>query len=194
MNNINILNSGEIVKSKKANAVIGVMFFILATALGAYVRIPIPGSPVPITLQTFFVLLSGAVLGKRLGLCSQLGYIFLGAAGLPLFSAASLGLPYLSGPTGGYLIGFVATSYFVGCMTELKNYNIARIIPIFAFGNLVIIYAFGISWLICLYKISALQAISIGALPFIPGDIVKIFAAAFIYKSISNRTKGIFTN
>lgn len=191
--NLNVLADDiDIIRSKRISSAIGVIFFILATALGAYVRIPVPGSPVPITLQTFFVVLSGAVLGKRLGLYSQLGYIFLGVSGVPLFSAGSSGLTYLLGPTGGYLIGFAAASYFVGRMLEVGKINLWSAIAAFSTGIIVIIYTFGVSWLILNYKMSAPQAISAGALPFIPGDMVKILFAAMIYKSISGRSRDIF--
>ena len=104
----------DIVNNRKLTAVIGVVFFILATALGAYIRIPVHGSPVPITLQTFFVLLAGAVLGKKLGFYSQAGYLLAGISGLPMFQGTSLGISYLLGPTGGYLIGFMACAFITG--------------------------------------------------------------------------------
>jgi biotin transport system substrate-specific component len=112
MSHANVLPyNKEFISSKKAVAAIGVTFFVLATALSAYVRIPVPGSPVPITLQTFFVLLAGAVLGRKLGAASQIGYVILGAVGLPIFQGAGYGIAYLFGPTGGYLMGFAAAAY-----------------------------------------------------------------------------------
>ena len=91
MNSVMALRT-NVISNKAINAVIGVAFFIIATTLGAYIRIPVPGTPIPITLQTFFVVLSGAVLGSRLGLFSQAGYIFLGAIGLPVFQGYLLGI------------------------------------------------------------------------------------------------------
>ncbi len=173
----------DIITSRRARAAIGVAFFILATMLGSYVRIPIAGSPVPITLQTFFVLLAGAVLGKRLGAVSQLGYIMLGAAGVPL----------LLGPTGGYIAGFVAAAYVVGYCTRSPNPTMARLIASFTLGS-VIIYIFGALWLVYSYTMSASNAISAGILPFIPGDIAKILLAAVIYSGISKRAGQIFSS
>ena len=181
----------EVVNGKALVAVIGVLFFILATALGAYVRIPIAGSPVPITLQTFFVILSGAVLGKRLGLYSQLGYILLGSMGLPIFQGAAFGVSSLLGPTGGYLAGFAVAAYLVGRLTNGVS-DTRRALLSFAIGSLVI-YAFGVSWLVYIYRVNLMHAISIGMLPFIPGDIVKISFAAIIYSRISQRSKSVFS-
>lgn len=193
MNNTHTLAySRDMVSGKKLTAAIGVLFFILATALGAYVRIPVHGSPIPITLQTFFVLLAGAVLGKKLGLCSQAGYLLLGAAGLPLFQGASFGASYLLGPTGGYIIGFMACAFITGSMINSAKSNIISIIAVFALGSLVI-YASGIFWLVCMYKMNLTNAIVAGALPFVPGDLAKIALAAMLYSKISKRSRQIFS-
>jgi len=192
MNRANALTyNREMINNRAVNAAIGVLFFILATTLGAYVRIPLKGNPVPITLQTFFVILSGAVLGRRLGGLSQLGYVVLGAVNFPIFQSFAFGLPYLLGPTGGYLIGFVFAAYFIGWMLE-SNSSARRITASFIMGSL-IIYAFGILWLLCLYKMSIMRSVSMGILPFIPGDIVKVIFASIIYSKISKRTKNIFS-
>jgi len=173
----------DIITGKRLNAAIGVAFFILATMLGSYVRIPVAGSPVPITLQTFFVLLAGAVLGTRLGAASQIGYIMLGAAGMP----------FLLGPTGGYIAGFVAAAYVVGYCTRSPNPTMARLVASFTLGN-AIIYVFGALWLVYAYKMSASNAVSAGILPFIPGDAAKILCATAIYSGISKRAGQIFSH
>lgn len=90
--------------------------FALLTALGAMVQIPI--GPVPITLQVLFVLLSGLVLGSRLGALSQMEYLAIGFAGAPVFAQGKSGLIALLGPTGGYLIGFVLGAYLAGLLAE----------------------------------------------------------------------------
>ncbi len=182
----------DIIGNKTVVAAIGIAFFVLATALGAYVRIPVHGSPVPITLQTFFVLLSGAVLGKRLGSFSQAAYFILGISGLPIFQGAGFGAAYLAGPTTGYLIGFIAASYSIGRIIDIRPFDAKWVAASFAIGSL-IIYAFGAAWLVYLYKISFSKAISIGILPFIPGDIIKILLATVIYSRISQRSKNIFS-
>jgi biotin transport system substrate-specific component len=90
--------------------------FACLTALGAAVQIPI--GPVPITLQVLFVLLSGLVLGSRLGALSQMQYLAIGFAGAPVFAGGKSGLVALLGPTGGYLVGFVAAAYVAGLIAE----------------------------------------------------------------------------
>lgn len=90
--------------------------FACLTALGAVVQIPI--GPVPITLQVLFVLLSGLVLGSRLGALSQMQYLAMGLAGAPVFAGGKSGLIALLGPTGGYLVGFVVAAYVAGLVAE----------------------------------------------------------------------------
>ncbi len=174
----------ELITDRATITVIGVLFFILATTLGAYVRIPLKGNPVPITLQTFFVVLSGAVLGKRLGSYSQIGYIMLGALGLPVFQGYSFGMSYILGPTGGYLIGFVLAAWLIG-RTKCSILSFIAVDLIIHFS--------GAFWLIYLYKINIATGMSIGILPFIPGEIVKMSLAAIIYSRISQRFKSIFS-
>jgi biotin transport system substrate-specific component len=180
------------ISNKTVVAVIGVTFFIIATTLGAYIRIPVPGTPVPITLQTFFVVLSGAVLGSRLGLFSQAGYIFLGAVGLPVFQGYAFGMAHILGPTGGYLIGFMAASFLVGKILEGESRNLFKITVSFAIGN-VVLYTLGILWLMLIYRISLVNAILVGLLPFFTIELAKIFLAAVIYSKISHRSKEIFS-
>jgi len=182
----------KVVNNKILDTIIGVLFFILATALGAYIRIPVQGTPVPITLQTFFVVLSGAVLGKRLGLFSQAGYIFLGAMGLPVFQGYTFGAAHIFSPTGGYLIGFMLASFFVGKILEGEETNFIKIVSAFAVGN-VVLYALGVFWLALLYKTSLINAVIIGVLPFFTIELAKIFLAAAIYRKISRRSKTVFS-
>ena len=93
--------------------------FGAATAVGAFISIPIP--PVPITLQTLFTYLAGALLGGRLGALSQFVYLLLGVMGLPVFALGKAGFGVLFGPTGGYIIGFIGSAYVIGTMIETKN-------------------------------------------------------------------------
>jgi biotin transport system substrate-specific component len=191
MNTAAILNR-EVISDKRITAAMGVAFFALATALGAYVRIPVPGSPVPITLQTFFVLLAGAVLGPRLGPLSQIGYLAIGAAGIPVFQGPASGFGVFAGATGGYLIGFIFASSAVGCITRRGTVTMPRIIAAFAAGSAIIL-AFGASWLAILYRVEPVSAVAAGVLPFIPGDIVKVLASGAIYRGISGRSNSIFS-
>ena len=191
MNSVMALRT-NVISNKAINAVIGVAFFIIATTLGAYIRIPVPGTPIPITLQTFFVVLSGAVLGSRLGLFSQAGYIFLGAIGLPVFQGYAFGYSHILGPTGGYLIGFMAASFLMGKILEKESRNLFNITASFAIGNIVL-YSLGILWLMLIYRISFVNAVIIGVLPFYTVELAKIFLAAVVYSKISHRSKAIFS-
>ena len=181
----------EITGTAAVNAVIGVSLFVLAMALGAYVRIPVPGSPIPITLQTFFVLLSGAFLGWRLGAASQLGYIALGAMGLPIFQGYAFGLTHIFGPTGGYLAGFVIAAALIGSITKREALTFGQAVAAFAIGD-VIIHISGALWLSYAYRFGAVNAVTVGILPFIPGEIVKIAFAVSIYRIFRPRAREIF--
>lgn len=165
----------DIITDKRTVSLVGVAFFMFAALLGAYVRIPVPGTPIPITMQTFFVLLSGAVLGRRLGSLSMIGHF------------AVAGWMAVCGPTAGYFLGFIAGSYIIGTMLE-RNFSV---LVSFIIGNLVV-YLFGALWLVCAWRMDPVTAVSIGVLPFIPGDAMKLIAAAVIYSKISKRSRAIF--
>ncbi|MBI5573147.1 MAG: biotin transporter BioY [Elusimicrobia bacterium] len=161
-----------IIRDEKIEKVILVSFFVLATAFGAYARIPLPFTPVPITLQTFFVLLSGAYLGKKLGGLSQFLYFLLGGLGLPLFT--SIGA--LWGPTGGYIIGFIFASWLVGFLIE-KNWKVFYALML---GDFLLLFcgAINLSFFVGGFK----NAIILGVFPFIVGDLLKIFAVNSILR------------
>jgi len=156
--------------------------FGAATAAGAYIIIPLP--PVPITLQTLFAGLAGALLGARLGALSQVIYLLIGIIGLPVFAGGKAGLGVLFGPTGGYLIGFVAGAWVIGALVNLKkNPGFGWTVSALIAGTAVI-YFFGIAQLSLVAKISVNKAISVGVLPFLIGDVVKILAAAYVVKRV----------
>jgi biotin transport system substrate-specific component len=180
----------EIIRSKAVTGAIGVTAFIVFTSLGAFVRIPLPFSPVPLTLQTFFVLLGAAVLGKQLGVMAQLFYVILGTAGLPIFSNAGAGLLYLCGPTAGYLLGFIAASLFISHTLDRAR-NKFSVFFIFAAGDFLLL-GLGALWLKILLGCSFNQAVAMGIIPFLPGDIIKAAVAAAIYQKIKTRCREIF--
>lgn len=156
-------------------------------ALLARLSIPVPFSPVPITGQTLGVLLLGGLLGSRLATLTVLTYIFEGAIGLPVFAGGSLGLLYLLGPTGGYLIGFVPAAYFVGYFSE-KGWNtkISSSILAMTLGT-AIIFVFGVSWISITAGIT--KAITIGLVPYLPGAVVKILLAVILLYSLNKTAK-----
>ena len=181
----------EIIVNKTACRIIGVSAFILFTAFGAYVRIPLPFSPVPITLQTFFVLLSGAFLGGNLGALSQLSYIGLGLTGLPIFTAAGSGPAYIFGPTAGYLFGFCMASFIVGRFIKYSRNNFFLTLAIFCIADLILLSC-GVIWLKFIFGYPLKKLLLIGLLPFIPGDLLKAWAAASLYLRLKERAKAIF--
>ena len=180
----------EVITNKSISRSIGVGFFVIATALGAFVRIPLPFTPVPVTLQTFFVMLSGAALGRKFGSTSQLIYLTLGCAGLPIFTGGGSGLAYLFGPTGGYLVGFVLSAYIIGTLIT-KRRGLLWILFSFLAGE-VVLFSTGMLWLSFYMKISLPGAFSLGVLPFIFGDAAKLFLAAAVCQVFQKRFSEIF--
>ncbi|QOJ79050.1 biotin transporter BioY [Infirmifilum lucidum] len=156
-----------------------VSLFAALTAVGAYVAIPLPFSPVPVTLQTLFVYLSGLVVGSRRGVLSQLVYLLLGTSGLPVFAGGRGGVGVIFGPTGGYLLGFVAGAYIAGLVAErrppsFKNFLVASLLATAA------IYALGVLQLMRVTGIGLEKALLLGAVPFLPGDSAKVLVAVWV--------------
>jgi biotin transport system substrate-specific component len=149
----------------------------LLVGLSAQIRIYLPFSPVPITGQTFSVLMSGALLGSRRGGLAMLAYLIEGVMGLPVF-AAGVGLAALFGPTGGYLVGFVPAAYLVGKLAERGwDRRIATTVTAMIAGNMVL-HSFGFAWLAVLTN--ARTAFLTGVCPFILGDLLKVALAAAV--------------
>jgi len=148
----------------------------LLTGLAAQVAIPLPFSPVPVTGQTFAVLLAGALLGSRRGALSQVTYIAEGLAGMPVFAGGHAGLAWALGPTGGYLAGFVAAAFVTGWLAERGwDRKVLTAALAMAVGNGVI-YAFGLVWLT--QFVGPERLLLAGLAPFLVGDAVKIGLAA----------------
>jgi biotin transport system substrate-specific component len=149
----------------------------LLVAISAQIRFYLPFSPVPITGQTFAVLVLGALLGSRRGGLAMLAYLVEGALGLPVF-AAGVGLPVIFGPTGGYLVGFVAAAYLVGKLAE-KGWDRRVVTTVAAMiaGDAVLLVS-GFAWLAILTNIKT--ALIAGLLFFVPGDILKVALAATV--------------
>lgn len=155
-----------------------VIGFSLLMALAAQVVIPI--GPIPITGQTFVVMLAGALLGSRLGAMAMIAYLIEGASGLPFFYGGGAGLAHLLGPTGGYLIAFPAAAFITGAFAEQgwdRKYLTAAA-AMFA-GSLVIMLG-GWLWFSYVTRTSPLVAFQFTVLKFIPGDIIKVLLAAAV--------------
>jgi len=140
------------------------------------------GWPVPVTGQTFAVLMAGALLGARRGSLCILAYIAEGAVGLPVFAMGRSGVLVLKGPTGGYLVGFIAAAYIAGLLAERGwDRRVGTTILAMVLGN-VAIYVFGLLWLCCLMGVNK-TVLTVGLYPFIGGDFLKIVLAAILLPS-----------
>lgn len=161
--------------------VTGVVGFALLTALCAQVTIPIPGTPVPVTLQTLGVTLAALTLGGRLGAMSMALYVLLGMVGLPVYADASGGWHVVIGATGGYLLGFVLAQPLMAraARTQTGAYAGWRgVVTALVVGHLVI-FACGVAWLKLQLGLEWAAALDQGLWPFLPGSLVKGGAALF---------------
>jgi len=158
-----------------------VIGFSLLTALAAQVVIPI--GPIPITGQTFAVLLTGALLGSRLGAMAMFAYLVEGASGLPFFSGGPRGLLHFLGPTGGYLIAFPAAAYVTGAFAEHGlDRRFLTAVAAMAVGSAIIMLS-GWAWFSVVMRTSPMLTLYATVIKFIPGDIIKISLAAAVLPS-----------
>ena len=161
--------------TRSAGLVIVFSLFIAACA-----QFSIQIGPVPITGQSFAVLLTGALLGSRLGAAAVIAYLIEGALGLPFFASGGAGIVRFFGPTGGYLIAFPAAAFITGAFAEHgwdKRYLTA--VAAMAIGSAVILLG-GLAWFTILTNTPPVAAFKIAVLPFLAGDVVKIALAAAV--------------
>ena len=170
---------------ERVNARVRDVTLVIAGALLIYLSarivIPVPGSPVPITGQTFGVLLVGGALGFRRGLVAVSLYVLLGVVGLPFFAEGKNGISVIWGATGGYLIGFVVAGALVGRLAELGwDRRIGGALGAMLLGN-VVIYAIGLPWLGLVTSASPGETIEMGLTPFLIGDALKLILAGVLF-------------
>jgi len=163
--------------------------FSLLISLCAQIAFLLPFSPVPITLQTLGVILTGAVLGSKRGSLAVIAYLAEGASGLPFFAAGTSGINHLIGFTGGYLLAFPIAAYITGFLCEHEFDRSFKTSIIAMLPGTLIIYLLGVSWLAYTLHLSPQTAISTGMLPFIPGDILKIIFATLLLPTAWKLTK-----
>lgn len=172
-----------------------IMAFFMAclTGLMAQIVIPLPWTPVPVTAQTFAVLISGILLGRYWGGLSQLLYVILGVAGIPWFAGMEGGYTTILGATGGYLIGFIIAALFLGHFVDkyVSSRNFMPMFGLMLFANFILIYVPGLLalgfWVYTTkgYIPSLWDLLAMGLLPFIIGDIIKITGASALTKAIT---------
>ena len=163
----------DVLPRSVARDIVLVVAAALLTAACAQIEIAVPGSPVPVTGQTFAVLLTGAALGANRGGLGQALYVLLGLVGLPFYSGGDSGVHVITGATGGYLVGFIVAGYFVGRLAELgQDRQVVRAFPAFVVGQ-VVIFAIGVPWLAVSANMSMSEAIDKGFTPFILGGLIK---------------------
>lgn len=158
---------------------------VLIVAVLAQIRIPLPFTPVPVTGQTLGVLLVGAFLAPADAALALTLYVLLGAAGLPFFTGFGRGWGHISGPTGGYILGFIPAAWITSVLIRhLPGPETLRVWVALLVGNLTI-YLFGLPWLSMFVGWS--KVLALGFLPFIPGDLFKLALAGFLYLGYIHR-------
>lgn len=157
-----------------------IALFTALTAVGAYIAIPLSVTPVPITFQVLFVLLSAIVLGKYRAMISQVAYVLLGVIGIPVFAKGTGGIGHLFGPTGGYFWGFIAAAFVVGWLAELNKSKKFEWYMAACFIGVIIIYAFGVPQLMFVAKYNIVAGLVQGVGYFIVFDILKIIVACYM--------------
>ncbi|BBF92088.1 biotin transporter BioY [Blastochloris tepida] len=169
------------------------LFAAIIVALGLVPAIPVAGIPVPITLQTLGVMLAGAVLGPKRGAAACLLVLLLVVIGLPVLAGGRGGLGLILSPTGGFLLGFVASAYVIGWLVarfdrlplarEKPAARAALTVLACIIGGIVVEYAIGIPWLAVAAGLPLSKA-ALGALAFVPGDLVKAIIAGLVASGV----------
>lgn len=169
-------------KSHLADRIGAVLFVTVLTAIGAQVSVPLPFTPVPFTFQPMLVLVGALALGAQLGTASQIFYLALGIAGLPVFAASPVlpqGAARLMGPTGGYLMAYPVAAFVAGWLAERgfdRRYLTAFVAMV---AGLFVVYAGGVSWLTVINPNGGISgALAAGFVPFIIPDLIKLLFAA----------------
>jgi len=168
-------------QSRIRELVYAALFAGIVAVLGLIPPIPLPLG-VPITLQTFGVMLAGGLLGKRVGSISMLLFILLVAIGLPVLSGGRGGVGFLFGPTGGYIFSWPLVAYLIGFVSELRpgGLHLAGLFAVNIVFGIMLVYICGIAYLMLITEVS-FKALVVGHLIFLPGDLLKALLAAWLF-------------
>ena len=164
----------------KVSAVVEISAMVALTALGAQMAIYLPFTPVPITMQTFVILLGAAALGAQRAAISQIIYLLLAIAGLPILADGKGGLSAIFGATSGYLLGFIFAALLVGHLANRYSTNRIKNVFISYLLGSIVIYFLGALGLIIYLDMSVFSAIMLGITPFIIGDLFKAIVASLL--------------
>lgn len=157
--------------------------FAAITAICSVITIPLGFTPVPVNLGTLAVFLTGGLLGKKYGTVSIIVYVLVGAAGLPVFSGFRGGTGVLAGPTGGYIIGYIAAAAIIGLLAEKAAARYGEKIAVYAVSmttGLLVCYAFGTAWFMVSTGTPLWSSLVACVFPFLPGDALKILTASIL--------------
>jgi len=163
-------------------------FFAALTAVLSFVRMPLPFSPVPVTAQSLGTMLAGLLLGGWPAALSQLVYVLVGTAGLPVFGGMG-GPGILVGPTGGYLVGMIPGAFVTGQLAGSSSHPL-RLTVACLLGGVLVVHMTGVWWLSRVGSLDLRAAAMTGSLPFVPGDAVKVLAAV----ALARRLRGVVSN
>jgi len=171
----------EVVEDRRARYAIGAAAFVLATTFGAQVAVTLPWTPVPVTLQPLFVILAGVVLGPRAGALAIGAYVGLGAMGAPVFANGGAGLPWLFGPTGGYLLAAPAAAFVAGAVAGRGGAGLRTLAGLTL--GVATMYVGGVSQLLLVTGQGFGAVLALAVVPFLVGDVTKILLAFFVVRS-----------
>ncbi|WP_195984983.1 biotin transporter BioY [Clostridium sp. D33t1_170424_F3] len=168
------------------NLVLCALFVALTAVLS---QIAIPVQPVPINLATLSVMLAGGVLGAKNGAVSQAVYVLMGAIGLPVFSSFSGGIGIVAGPTGGYIIGYIAAAWLIGLLAGRCGGKVWQLALVMTAGEL-LCYLLGTAWFMIFTGTGLLESLLLCVVPFLLGDAAKIVVASLLVPAL-NRALGL---
>ncbi len=181
------MSTTNVSSSKKISTqdmVYAAIFAALISVL-SYISIPIPISPVPVTGQSLAVMLAGIILTTKQAGLSMGTFLLLGTVGAPVFSNGRAGIGILVGPSGGYLIGYLAGAVVISLLIKQET-NYLKVGLATILGGIIVVHLLGVGWLSYITKMGIKEAITSGSLPFIPGDLLKAIIATFIGVKIKN--------
>jgi len=173
----------DVAPARSVRIGLGIAAFAIMTSLSAYVAVPLPGTQVPMTLQSLFVILAGAVLGPWAGAAAMVSYLSVGLAGAPVFSGGNAGLAWLLGPTGGYLIAFPAAACVVGLLAGGRGSGSLRVLAALFAGTFVI-FVGGMAQLLVITGQDVATVFALGVAPFMMGGVIKALIALVVVRQI----------